>query len=79
MSPEKIGEQICHIRLRGDFGAQILLAENFVPKFYHMFGDSVHAYNGLLPHDVTCAYHISFLPSFFGAVMGVVIANLPEN
>ena len=27
---EKIGEQNCHIRLRGNFGAQILLAENFV-------------------------------------------------
>ena len=38
-SAKKIwARQNCHIRLRGNFGAQVLLAENFVSQFCHMFG-----------------------------------------
>ena len=44
--------QNCHNRLRGNFGAQNLLAENFVqfcsPIFSHV-RCPVYAYHGLLP------------------------------
>ena len=49
--------QNCHIRLRGNFGAQILLAENFVqfcsPIFFLMFGGPCMLTMACYPRDAT--------------------------
>ena len=55
---EKIGEQNCHISLRGNFEVQILLAEHFVPQFFHMFGDPCMLTMACYPINATCAYFI---------------------
>ena len=67
---EKFGEQKCH-----NFGAQILLAENFVLQFFHLFGGPCMLTMSCYPTDATCTNLISF----FSPNVGENILNNKNN